>query len=175
MIVQQAPAGQQAPVGQRAEAGQPSQPGGRAAGDVLVIGGGVIGLAIAWRAAQRGLSVVVADPAPGRGAAHAAAGMLTPLAEAAYAEHQLFALGLASLRAYPAFAAELAAVTGLPVGYRPSGTLQVAFDADDWEVLAEHARLLESFGVRAARLTGRECRQAEPVRVPSRGGGPGAG
>jgi glycine oxidase len=144
--------------------------GGRSA-DVLVIGGGVIGLAIAWRAAQRGLSVVIADPAPGRGASHAAAGMLTPLAEAAYAEHQLFELGLASLRAYPAFAAELAEVTGLAVGFRPSGTLQVAFDADDWEVLAEHARLLESFGVRAARLTGRECRHAEPVLAPSVGGG----
>ena len=36
--------------------------------DVAVIGGGVIGLAVAWRAAQRGMSVLVADPAPGGGA-----------------------------------------------------------------------------------------------------------
>ena len=50
-----------------------------AAADVLVIGGGVIGLAIAWRAAQRGLAVIVADPSPGQGATYAAAGMLTPL------------------------------------------------------------------------------------------------
>ncbi|MGH3275855.1 MAG: FAD-dependent oxidoreductase, partial [Streptosporangiaceae bacterium] len=53
--------------------------------DALVVGGGVIGLAIAWRAAQQGLRVTVADPAPGGGATHAAAGMLSPVAEAAYA------------------------------------------------------------------------------------------
>jgi len=77
--------------------------------DVLIIGGGVIGLAIAWRAAQRGLRVTVADPDPGGGASHAAAGMLTPVAEAAYAERHLFGLGSLSLRLYPAFAAELEA------------------------------------------------------------------
>ena len=44
--------------------------------DVLVAGGGVIGLAIAWRAAARGLSVAIADPAPGTGASNVAAGML---------------------------------------------------------------------------------------------------
>ncbi len=100
--------------------------GARAAGltaDVLVIGGGVIGLAIGWRAAQRGLRVVLADPDPGHGASHAAAGMLTPVAEAAYAERELFELGLASLRRYPAFAAELTELTGRPTGFRPTGTL----------------------------------------------------
>ncbi|MBO0824299.1 MAG: FAD-binding oxidoreductase, partial [Actinobacteria bacterium] len=47
--------------------------------DVLVIGGGVIGLAIGWRAAEQGLQVLIADPEPGLGATHAAAGMLTPI------------------------------------------------------------------------------------------------
>ena len=88
--------------------------------DVLVIGGGVIGLAIAWRAAQRGITVVIADPDPGRGASYAAAGMLTPVAEAAYAERELFDLGSVSLHRYPAFAAELTEVTGLPTGFRYS-------------------------------------------------------
>jgi glycine oxidase len=138
--------------------------------DVLIIGGGVIGLAIGWRAAQRGLRIIVADPAPGSGASHAAAGMLTPLAEAAYAERHLFELGLASLRRYPAFAAELTEETGQQVGFRPAGTLQVAFDADDWAVLGEHARLLESFGVPARRLTSRECRAVEPMLAPAVGG-----
>ena len=67
--------------------------GTSASDSVLVIGGGVIGLSIAWRAAQRGLRVTLADPAPGSGATHAAAGMLTPIAEAAYAERELFRLG----------------------------------------------------------------------------------
>ena len=56
--------------------------------DVLIIGGGVIGLATAWRTAQRGMTVILADPDPGHGASHAAAGMLTPVAEAAYADAQ---------------------------------------------------------------------------------------
>jgi len=138
--------------------------------DVLVIGGGVIGLAIAWRAAQRGLRVVLADPAPGAGASYAAAGMLTPVAEAAYAERELFDLGSASLGLYPDFVAELTDVTGLNVGFRRSGTLQVAFDADDMAMLAEHALLRESFGVPTQRLTGRECRRAEPMLGPVFGG-----
>ncbi|HEX9066492.1 MAG TPA: glycine oxidase ThiO [Streptosporangiaceae bacterium] len=139
--------------------------------DVLVIGGGVIGLAISWRAAQRGLRVILADSDPGRGASYAAAGMLTPVAEAAYAERELFELGLESLRRYPGFAAELTELTGQPTGFRPTGTLAVGYDADDMAMLREHALLRESFGAAVQRLTGRECRQAEPVLGPAIGGG----
>ncbi|HEU5421189.1 MAG TPA: glycine oxidase ThiO [Streptosporangiaceae bacterium] len=139
--------------------------------DVLVVGGGVIGLAVAWRAAQRGQRVVVADPAPGSGASHAAAGMLTPVAEAAYAERELFALGSESLARYPAFTAELTRLTGLPTGFRQTGTLQVAYDSDDLAVLAEAHQLQQSFGRAATRLTARECREAEPLLDPSVRGG----
>jgi glycine oxidase len=139
--------------------------------DVLVIGGGVVGLAIAWRAAQRGLAVTVADPEPAAGATHAAAGMLTPVAEAAYAERELFRLGSASLDRYPAFAAELTGLTGLPTGFAPTGTLQVAYDGDDLAVLAEQHRLQESFGRAATRLTAREVRAAEPMLDPAVRGG----
>jgi glycine oxidase len=143
----------------------------RRTADVLVIGGGVIGLAIAWRAAQRGLRIILADPDPGRGASHAAAGMLTPVAEAAYAERELFELGSASLRRYPAFATELAEQTGLPTGFRQTGTLQVGYDMDDMAMLAEHALLRESFGAASSRLTSRECRKAEPMLGPAIAGG----
>jgi glycine oxidase len=139
--------------------------------DVLIIGGGVIGLAIAWRAAQRGMRVALADPQPGAGASHVAAGMLTPIAEAAYAERELFELGCLSLRCYPDFAAELTKLTGAPVGFRPAGTLQVGYDADDMALLDEHAVLRESFGARTRRLTGRQCREIEPLLGPSIGGG----
>ncbi len=139
--------------------------------DVLIIGGGVIGLAIAWRAAQRGLQVSLADPDPGGGASHAAAGMLTPVSEAAYAERALFGLGQQSLNRYPAFAAELTAATGEPTGFRADGTLQVAYDHDDLAVLDEVAILRESFGAPSARLSARECRAAEPMLDPSVRGG----
>jgi glycine oxidase len=137
----------------------------------VIVGGGVIGLSIAWRTAQQGLRVVVADPAPARGATHAAAGMLTPIAEAAYAERELFALGQESLRRYPAFAAELEKAADLPTGFRQTGTLQVAYDADDLAVLDELRALQDSFGVHARQLTARECREAEPMLDPSIRGG----
>jgi glycine oxidase len=139
--------------------------------DVAVIGGGVIGLAVAWRSAQQGLRVLIADPDPGRGATHAAAGMLTPIAEAAYAEREIFQLGGESLRRYPAFAAEVAAASGLPTGFRQCGTLQVAYDIDDLGALAETRQLQESFGVGVRQLTARECREAEPMLDPSVRGG----
>jgi glycine oxidase len=138
---------------------------------VLVIGGGVIGLSIAWRAAQSGLRVTVADPDPGRGASHAAAGMITPVSEAAYAEQELYRLGVLSQERYPAFTTELTALTGLPTGYRQTGTLQVAYDSDDLAVLAEFRALQESFGVTVQPLTARECRAAEPLLGPAIRGG----
>jgi glycine oxidase len=149
----------------------PAGPDGAKSADVLVIGGGVIGLSIAWRAAQRGMRVVVADRSPGSGATHAAAGMLTPVAEAAYAEKELFALGSQSLLAYPAFAAELTELTGQPTGFRACGTLQVAYDSSDLAVLDEFHILQQTLGVPARRLTARECRAAEPMLDPSVRGG----
>ncbi len=135
--------------------------------DVVIVGAGVIGLSIAWRAAQQGHRVVVADPQPGFGATHAAAGMLTPIAEAAYAEREIFGLGQDSLRRYPDFVAELQGVTGLPTGFRQDGTLQVAYDSDDLAMLTETRALQESFGVHLQQLTARECRSSEPMLDPS--------
>jgi glycine oxidase len=146
-------------------------PGTSAQAEVLVIGGGVIGLSTGWRAAQHGLNVMIADPLPGQGATHAAAGMLTPIAEAAYAEREIFSLGTDSLRRYPDFVAELHAVTGLPTGFRQTGTLQVAYDGDDLALLTEMRLLQESFGVHLRQLTARECREAEPMLDPSVRGG----
>jgi glycine oxidase len=148
----------------------PERDGGRSS-DVLVIGAGVIGLSVAWRAAQRGLRAVVVDPAPGGGATHAAAGMLTPVAEAAYAEKDLFRLGRESLLAYPAFAAELTELTGEPTGFRSCGTLQVAYDSSDLAVLDEMRVLQETLGVVVKRLTARQCRESEPMLDPAVRGG----
>ncbi|MBO8197880.1 FAD-dependent oxidoreductase, partial [Streptomyces smyrnaeus] len=64
--------------------------------DVLVLGGGLIGLATAWRAAGSGLTVTVADPEPGGGAARVAAGMLAAVTELHYGEETLLDLNLAS-------------------------------------------------------------------------------
>ena len=67
---------------------------------------GAIGLAIAWRASQRGLRVAVLERGQaGSGTSHVAAGMLAPIAETTAAEEPLLELGLRSARAYPEFAA----------------------------------------------------------------------
>ncbi|MBB6552920.1 FAD-dependent oxidoreductase [Nonomuraea rubra] len=79
----------------------------------VIVGGGVVGLSVAWRMARAGRPVTVVDPAPGRGASYAAAGMLAPVSEVTYTEAPLLRLGVASLRRWPAFAAELTADAGL--------------------------------------------------------------
>src|SRR5690349_4250614 len=129
--------------------------------DMLVVGGGVIGLSTAWRAARRGLKVAVADPAPASGASHAAAGMLAPVSEVTYTEEPLLRLGLASLGRWPAFATDLREDGGLDLDYRSEGTLDVAFGSDDLGALDELAMFVDKLGLPVERLTGRECRRHE--------------
>ncbi|MDK1475572.1 glycine oxidase ThiO [Streptomyces sp. 549] len=141
---------------------------------VVTVGGGVIGLVTAWRAAQRGMHVTVVDPEPGGGAAQVAAGMLAAVTELHYGEEQLLALNLASAARYPDFVAELAEAGGDAagdVGYRTCGTLAVALDADDRAHLRELHALQERCGLRTQWLTGRECRRLEPMLAPGVRGG----
>jgi len=134
--------------------------------DAVIVGAGVIGLAVAWRAAQRGVRVALVDPEPGSGASHAAAGMLAPVTEAHYGEEQLLRLNLASARRYPEFVAELEEVSGTSAGFSASGTLAVAFDSGDRAVLADLAEFHQRLGLASEPLTGRECRAHEPLLAP---------
>jgi glycine oxidase len=134
--------------------------------EVVIVGGGVIGLAIAWRAALGGLSVTVVDPSPGQGASWAAAGMLAPVSEVQHGEDALLSLNLASAERYPSFVAELEEATGLDVGYRTCGTLVVALDGDDKAVLDELQAFQLRLGLKSEGLTGRECRRLEPMLAP---------
>ncbi|KAB8168649.1 glycine oxidase ThiO [Streptomyces sp. 3MP-14] len=145
--------------------GRPPRP------DVTVVGGGLIGLVTAWRAAGAGLSVAVVDPAPGGGAASVAAGMLAPVTELHHGEEALLDLNLASARRYPDFVAELAEHAEGDVGYRACGTLAVALDADDRALLRESHLLQRQCGLAAEWLTGRECRRLEPMLAPGVRGG----
>ncbi|ELS52637.1 glycine oxidase ThiO [Streptomyces viridochromogenes] len=139
--------------------------------DVLVIGGGIIGLVTAWRAAGRGFTTTVVDPEPGGGAAQVAAGMLAAVTELHYGEQTLLGLNLASARRYPDFAAELTEVTGHDLGYRRCGTLAVALDADDRAHLRELHALQRQSGLDSEWLSGRECRRLEPMLAPGVRGG----
>ncbi|MFJ5259183.1 glycine oxidase ThiO [Streptomyces sp. NPDC088387] len=139
--------------------------------DVLVVGGGIIGLVTAWRAAQRGLATAVVDPEPGGGAAQVAAGMLAAVTELHYGEQTLLGLNVASADRYPAFAAELTDLTGHDLGYRRCGTLAVALDADDRAHLRELHTLQRQSGLESEWLSGRECRRLEPMLAPGVRGG----
>lgn len=139
--------------------------------DVVIVGGGVIGLGIAWRAAQRGLAVTVVDPAPGSGASHVAAGMLTPVTEVQYGEEAQLRLTLRAAAAYPRFVAELEDATGQQVAYRACGMIAVAFDRDDLAALNDLRDFQLSLGLEVESLTGRDCRKVEPMLAPSVQGG----
>lgn len=139
--------------------------------DVVVVGGGVIGLAVAWRCAQRSLRVSVVDPAPGHGASRTAAGMLAPVTELHYEGRELLALNLESARRYPLFVAELHEVTGMDVGYRECGTVQAAWDATDLAELRSLNTFQQSLGVRSQMLSSRELRALEPALAAGFAGG----
>jgi len=139
--------------------------------DVIVVGGGAIGLGVAWRATQRDLTTVVADPSPGTGATHAAAGMLAPITEVHYGEVPLLGLNLESARRWPDFAAELETAAECTIGYRSEGTVAVAFDDDDVRALDALVQFQRQLDLPVERLASRECRSLEPSLSPRVRGG----
>ena len=139
--------------------------------DVLVVGGGVIGTAIAWRAALAGRSVTIIDPGTDDKASLVAAGMLGPVSESVFGERDLLGLNLHALDRFGSFSAELEAASGQRTGLRTEGTLAVAYDNDDLAALDRLTEFRHSIGLTARRLTARECRRLEPFLAPSIRGG----
>jgi len=139
--------------------------------DVVVAGGGVIGTAIAWRAAAAGLDVVLVDPEEGDAASLVAAGMLAPASEALFGEGALLRLNLLAVRRFGSFAAELEEATGRQVGLRREGTLAVAYDPGDYAALIRLTAFRRSAGLEAEELDSRACRKLESFLAPDVHGG----
>jgi glycine oxidase len=98
--------------------------------DVLVVGGGVIGLASAWALARAGRRVrLIERGRTGEGASRAAGGMITPQLESDGSEEKL-ALGLYARTRYPEWVAALAETTGLDVDHRGDGAVRLARGAE---------------------------------------------
>jgi glycine oxidase len=149
-----------------------AQPNGRETLDAVIVGAGAIGLACAWRAAQHGLRVRVLErDAPGAGASGVAAGMLAPVGEATWGEDRLLGAALASHAAWPEFANELAAASGLETGYIAGGALHVALDRDEAADLRRRYELMASLGLDAEWLAPSACRALEPGLHPGVYGG----
>jgi len=139
--------------------------------DVLVLGGGVVGTAAAWRVAQRGLKVLQFDPAPGSGASGVAAGMLAPVSELHHGEEVLLGVSLQAAERYQAYVADVTRAGGVETGYRKCGTLAVALAVDDRARLADVRAVQQRLGLDVVALTGRECRQLERLLDPAVSGG----
>ena len=140
--------------------------------DAIFVGAGVIGLASAWRAAQRGASVCVLErDRPGAGATGVAAGMLAPVGEASWGEERVLGFNLASLERWPGFAEQLEAESGLGTGFARIGALHVALDGDEAEELRRRYELHRSLGLESEWLSGSESRRLEPgLATAIRGG-----
>jgi len=132
----------------------------------------VIGLACGWRAAQRGLRVCVLERGrPGHGATHAAAGVLAPETDVEPGREAFVPLAHRSSDLYPAFAAELAELTGLDIGYERSGTLYVAFDRDELAAIRREHDLHRRLGLASEWLGSAACRTLAPGLAPQCAGG----
>ncbi len=132
--------------------------------DIIIIGAGIIGCAIAHRLADAGLEIVVVEKGqPGEEASRAAAGMLAPFAEAAHSVPvELMELFEASHAMYPDFVAELQDETGIHIGYQTGGSVMVATDYQEATVLAGLLERQLQANKQVEALTDKEVHELQP-------------
>ncbi len=130
---------------------------------IVIIGGGVSGLAIGWRLAQAGQNVTVFERnKAAMESTWAAAGMLAPQIEAEYGEEMLLPLTMASRKIWPDFAKELEVETGISIDYRREGTIQVSLNRDEQEQLDHRFSFLTRNQLEVEKLSAYEVRRVEP-------------
>lgn len=130
--------------------------------DIVVIGAGIVGCAVAYELARRGASVQIVDDRPaGMGATQASAGVLAPYIEAPEAG-PLLELTVRSLDLFDKFITRVTSVSGVPVMYRRTGTLDVAMHDDMMRRFATTADALAARGVSAELLDAQRVRAEEP-------------
>ena len=135
--------------------------------DVLIVGGGTIGLAIGFELVRRGTRTTIFEKdRAGRGTSYQAAGMLAPDAEIEFEERELYDFNRESLRRWPDFADRVEAASGQSVDYRDEGTLIVADDRDAAEALERLYTFQQDQGLNVEWLTGEEAREIEPFVAP---------
>jgi len=132
--------------------------------DIIIIGAGIIGCAIAYRLAKQGLSVIVIEKGePGQEASWAAAGMLAPQAEISHSiPDTLIQLFEASHRLYPDFVSELESQTGTRIPYRSCGSILAARDYPEAKVLSGLFEKLSRRGTQIEEITPDRMRDIEP-------------
>ncbi len=131
--------------------------------DIVVIGGGIIGLTIARALALRGVNDVclIERGALGTEASFAAAGMLAPQAEADAAD-DFFTLACRSRDLYPSFAAALLEETGIDIELDTTGTLYLALNKEDYDEIEKRYEWQTRAGLAVELLSASQARDLEP-------------
>jgi len=138
--------------------------------DVIVVGAGVIGCAVAYELARRGASVEIVDERPvAMGATQASAGILAPFIEAR--EGPMLDLTVRSLDMFDDFMTHVSADAGVAVAYRRTGTIDVATSEAELRDLRAMAGALERRGVTALMLDAAATRAEEPQLGDGAAGG----
>jgi glycine oxidase len=131
--------------------------------EIIVIGAGIVGCAVAHELARRGASVQLIDDRPaGMGATQASAGMLAPYTEAKDRNNAFLDLAVRSLGLYDEFVARVVAATNIQVGYHRTGTLEVATSSERMAALRQMAERLSARGVAVRLIDAPSARAEEP-------------
>src|SRR5262249_6138266 len=130
--------------------------------DVIVVGGGVIGLSIARELASRRSVLLLDRGSTGQGTSRAAAGMLPPLSEADD-QGPFFQLSLASHLMYDRFVEDLQSETGMEVGYSTAGLLCLASSDEAVRVLQRRYDWQKKAGFEVELLSPGAAHQMEPL------------
>ena len=136
--------------------------------EVLIIGGGIIGLSIARELRRKGvqkITILEKNSACGMEASSAAAGMLAPQAEADRAD-DFFDFCQASRDLYPELAAELFEETGVDIELDQTGTLYLAFTEKDAEELEKRFKWQEQASLKVEKLDAKKILEMEPKISP---------
>lgn len=136
--------------------------------DSVIVGGGIIGLSIGWRASQLGLSVLILDRSdPPDAASTVAAGMLAPVTETTFGEDALLQLNLEGARRWKGFAEELSFAAGVNLADHRRGILHTALHRDQSEALSRLYEYQQELGLEVEWLSSMACRRLEPALHPS--------
>ena len=131
--------------------------------EVIVVGGGVIGTAIAYAFARRGISCLVLEQGIiGQGTSEASAGIVSPPSTSALPTERL-ELARRSFQAYPWLVAAVQEDSGLDVGYRQWGELLIAETEEQAASLRELAAWQASAGFESKWVDGKAAREIEPL------------
>jgi len=130
--------------------------------DVLIAGGGIIGCSIAWRLAQQGCRVTIADAGRlGKQASWAGAGMLAPGGEVVR-DSPWASRSVASLRMYPDFVRELTEETSVGIDYRSCGALDLAYSEAELAEMSRKSADQAQLGIASVPVSSSEAEALSP-------------